>query len=67
MNDYDCDFHYHLGKANKVADALIQKSVAFAITVEKMLVQLHKDMCNLEMEISILTIQTTIMEAITRG
>ena len=34
--DYDCEFHYHPDKANKVADALSRKAVAFAISVEKM-------------------------------
>ena len=36
VSDYDYDFHYHLDKANKVADALSRKSMAFAIRVEKM-------------------------------
>ena len=36
VSDYDCEFHYHLGKANKVVDALSQKMMAFAINVEKM-------------------------------
>ena len=36
VNDYDYEFHYHPGKANKVADALSRKAVAFAIMVEKM-------------------------------
>ena len=72
MNDYDCEFHYHPSKDNKVADALSQKTVLFAITVEKMLVQLQKDMWSLEMEVVVrkllsFTIQRTIMEAIKRG
>ena len=36
VSDYDCEFHYHLGKANKVADALSRKAMTFAINVEKM-------------------------------
>ena len=36
VSDYDCDFHYHLDKANKVADALSRKSMTYAISVEKM-------------------------------
>ena len=72
VNDYDHEFHYHLGKANKLVDALSRKMVTFAITVEKMLVQLQNDMCNLEMEVivgklSTLIIQPTIMEAIKGG
>ena len=58
-------------KANKDGYALSQKAVAFAITIEKMWVHLQKDMCSLEMEVvvgklSVLTIQSTIMEAIKR-
>ena len=68
VNYYDYEFHYHLGKANKVADVLSRKAVAFATTVEKM-VPLQKDICSLKIEVvvqkvSSLTIQSTIMEAI---
>ena len=70
--DYDCEFHYYPGKANKVVDALSRKAVAFAISVEKMSRPLQVDMCNLGMEViigklSVLTIQPTIMEAIKGG
>ena len=72
MNDYDCEFHYHPGKANKVADALSQKSMAFALSAEKMPRPLQTDLCSLGMEVivgklSALTIQPTIMEAIKGG
>ena len=72
MNDYDCEFHYHPGKANKVADALSRKTMAFAISIEKMPKPLQVDKCNLGMEViigklSALTIQPTIIEAIKGG
>ena len=72
ISDYDCEFHYHPGKANKVADALSWKTMTFAISVEKMPRLLQADMCGLEMEMIIgkllaLTIQLTIMEAIKGG
>ena len=65
MNDNDYEFDYHPSKANKVIHALSQKAVVFAVMVEKMLVQLQKDICSLEMEViagklSALTIQPTI-------
>ena len=71
-NDYDCEFYYYPGKANKVTDALSLKAITFAIMVEKMSVQLWSDMYNLEMEVivgklSALTIQWAIMEAIKGG
>ena len=69
MNDYNCEFHYHPGKANKVADALSQKTMAFAISMEKMPRSLQANLCGLGMEIiiwelSALTIQPTIIKAI---
>ena len=72
VSDYDCEFHYHPSKANKVVDALSRKAMAFAISVEKMPRPLQVDVCNLGMEViigklSALTIQPTIMEAIKGG
>ena len=72
VSEYDCEFHQHPSKANKVADALSRKAMAFAINVEKMQKPLQVDICNLEMEVimgklSALTIQQTIIEAIKGG
>ena len=36
VSDYDCEFHYHLGKAEKVADVLSRKAMAFTINVKRM-------------------------------
>ena len=46
VSDYDYESHYHPGKANKVADVLSQKTMAFTISVEKMPRSLQVDMCN---------------------
>ena len=72
VSDYDCEFYYHSDETNKVADALSQKAMAFAITVEEMPKQLKNDMHNFEMEVIVgellaLTIQPMIMEAIKGG
>ena len=72
VSDYDHEFHYHPGKANKVVDALSRKVMEFAINVEKISKPLQVDMCNLEMEVVIgklssLTIQAMILEAIKGG
>ena len=72
VSDYDYEFHYHPSKANKVADALSRKTMTFAISVEVMPRSLQTDLCGLEMELitgelSALTIQPTIMEAIKGG
>ena len=69
VSDYDCEFHYYPNKVNKVVDALSRKSMAFAISVEKMSRPSQADICDLEMEVIIgkllaLTIQPTIMAAI---
>ena len=47
VNDYDCEFHYHPGKANKVVDALSQKSMAFVLSAEKMPRLLQTNLCSL--------------------
>ena len=53
LSYYDYEFHYHPGKSNKVADALSQKSMAFAISVEKMPRPLQANLCSLGMEVII--------------
>ena len=35
LGDYNCEFHYHPYKANKVANVLSRKSMAFVISVVK--------------------------------
>ena len=72
VNDYDCEFHYHPDKANKVAYALSQKVITYIIMIKQLSMQLQKDMSGLEMKmvvgkLSALTIQPTIMEAIKGG
>ena len=34
ISDYNCEFHYHMGKANKVVDALSRKAMRFTINME---------------------------------
>ena len=72
VNDCDYEFYYHPDKANKVVDALSQKSMAFALSAEKMLRPLQTDLCSLGMEVIVgkllaLTIQPPIMKAIKGG
>ena len=45
VNDYECEIYNHPGKANRVTDALSQKSMAYAITMEKIYMSLQKDLC----------------------
>ena len=51
MSGYDCEFHYHLGKANKVADVLSRKSMTFLISVEDIPRLLQTKLCSLGMEV----------------
>ncbi|XP_062114966.1 uncharacterized protein LOC133828971 [Humulus lupulus] len=72
FNDYDCDVLYHLGKANKVEDALSRQSMAYMMTVREMPLELQGDMSTLELEVVVgklanLSVQSTIMEAIQGG
>ena len=69
VNDYDCDIHYHPGKANKVADALSRRRMASLVTLPRIPGPLRNDLSKLEMEfvmgqLSTLSLQPTIMEEI---
>nr|GEZ02533.1 hypothetical protein [Tanacetum cinerariifolium] len=41
LADYDCEIHYHLGKANVIADALIQKERIQPLRVRALVMTLH--------------------------
>ncbi|GJV44797.1 putative reverse transcriptase domain-containing protein [Tanacetum coccineum] len=41
LADYDCEIHYHLGKANVVADALSQKERIKPLRVRALIMTLH--------------------------
>jgi hypothetical protein len=43
IKDYDLEIHYHLGKANVVADALSRKSHVNATMVSQMPRELYED------------------------
>ena len=69
VNDYDCDIHYHPGKANKVADALSRKRVASLVTLPRIPGPLRNDLNKLEIEfvvgqLSTLSLQPMIREEI---
>ena len=69
VKDYDCEILYHPGKANKVADALIQKSIATLMSIQELPNSLQKEINSLELElivgrVSALTLQPTIYESI---
>ncbi|GJS54773.1 putative reverse transcriptase domain-containing protein [Tanacetum coccineum] len=44
LSDYDCEIHYHLGKANVVADALSQKGRDKPLHVRALMMTVHNDL-----------------------
>nr|GEY20026.1 putative reverse transcriptase domain-containing protein [Tanacetum cinerariifolium] len=44
LSDYDCKIHYHLGKANVVADALSRKEREKPLRVRSLVLTDHKDL-----------------------
>ena len=48
FTDYDFTIHYHLGKANKVADALSQKSIRTLAMLEGLPKELLKEIKNFD-------------------
>ena len=51
LTDYDFDIHYHPGKANKVADALSQKSAGLLMSLRNLPEQLRKEIVNFELQL----------------
>ena len=69
VKDYDCEILYHSGKANKVADALSQKSSTMLMSIQVLPKALQEDVKMLALEIimghiSTLTLQPTISDGI---
>ncbi|GJT59702.1 putative reverse transcriptase domain-containing protein, partial [Tanacetum coccineum] len=44
LSDYDCEIHYHPGKANVVADALSQKKRIKPLRVRALMMTVHNDL-----------------------
>ena len=69
VKDYDYKIMYHLGKANRVADALSRKSTATLMSIQGLSSLLQKEINSQEMELIegqllALTLQPTIFEGI---
>ena len=67
VKDYDCEILYHLGKANRVADALSRKTMTKLMSIQGLPKLQQNDINSLRMELiegqlSILTLQPTIFE-----
>ena len=51
IKDYNLEIHYHLGKANIVADALSHKSYCHSLLIEAIPLELSQEMKELHLEI----------------
>ena len=51
LTDYDFTIHYHLGKANKVADALSQKSIGTLAMLQGLPKELLKEIMDFKLVI----------------
>ncbi|KAL5582948.1 hypothetical protein UlMin_015390 [Ulmus minor] len=69
VKDYDCEILYHSGKANKVANALSQKSSATVMSIKELPKALREEIHKLDLElitgqVSALMLQPTIFDSI---
>ena len=72
VKDYDCEFFYYPIKANKVADALSQKSTTTLMSLQVLPKELQNEVCSSRVKIlvdklSSLTLQPTIFDGIKGG
>jgi hypothetical protein len=51
IKDYDLEVHYHLGKANVVADALIRKAHCNCVNMDAKITTLCDELCKLNLEV----------------
>jgi hypothetical protein len=51
IKDYDLEVHYHLAKANVVADALSRKAQCNCVTMESKIATLCDELCKLNVEV----------------
>ncbi|GJR32525.1 hypothetical protein Tco_1108757 [Tanacetum coccineum] len=63
LADYDCEIHYHLGKANVVADALSQKERIKPLRVRALIMTLHPKLPSQILEDQIEVIKEENIEA----
>jgi hypothetical protein len=70
IQDYDLEEHYHLGKANVVANALSQKAQCNCVTMDSKIATLCDELCKLNMEVvslgtlSYISVEPTLHEQI---
>jgi hypothetical protein len=70
IKDYDLEVHYHLGKANVVADALSQKAQCNCVIMDSKIATLCDELCKLNIEVvssgtlSYISVKPTLQEQI---
>ena len=64
VKDYDCDIHYHPGKANKVANALSWKNTRTLMSLRALPLELAKEIRNMGLEIIVASLSALIIQPI---
>jgi hypothetical protein len=70
IKDYDLEVHYHLGKANVVADALSRKAQCNCVSMDSKIATLCDELCKLNLEVvssdtlSYISVKPTLHEQI---
>jgi hypothetical protein len=73
IKDYDLEVHYHLGKANVVADALSRKAQCNCMNMDARVTTLCDELCKLNLEVvssgalSYISVEPTLQEQIVRA
>jgi hypothetical protein len=73
IKGYDLEVHYHLGKANVLADALVRKTQCNCMSMDARVTTLCDELCKLNLEVvssgdlNYISVEPTLQEQIVRA